>query len=118
MYRPLDQCVSMEVEDNGEKGILVTVKNTSEADIDEFRIRVLWFKDGKLDTVAYRWLEKDDHVFRAGEKKTLDFRRQWGDETYMFFFTGKSSERVTGLIQTLRAIMLRNNEIFIRRGIC
>ena len=82
-YISVTDCVSVLVKDLGEKGIDVTVQNISSIDIEDFRIRVLWFNNGELEPVAYRWLEDADHRFYAGEKKTVDFKRKWGHEEYL-----------------------------------
>lgn len=89
-YVPVSDCVSYTVKDNGKKGINVTVNNHSDLDIKDFRIRVLWFQNSRLETVAYRWLELGDHTFYSGRKKSLDFKRKWGDEKYMIILQGKA----------------------------
>ena len=89
-YIPASDCVFYTVEDRGKEGIRVTVKNHTDIDIEDFRVRVLWFRDSRLETVAYRWLELEDHTFYAGKKKSLDFNRKWGDEKYMIILQGKA----------------------------
>lgn len=89
-FIPVSDCVSYTVKDQGEEGIRVTVKNHSSIDIEDFRIRVLWFQDSQLETVAYRWLELEDHTFYAGDKQSLDFNRKWGNEKYMIILQGKA----------------------------
>lgn len=89
-YIPASDCVFYTVEDRGKDGIRITVKNHTDIDIEDFRVRVLWFRDSQLETVAYRWLELEDHTFYAGKKKSLDFNRKWGDEKYMIILQGKA----------------------------
>lgn len=42
-YIPASDCVFYTVEDRGKEGIRVTVKNHTDIDIEDFRVRVLWF---------------------------------------------------------------------------
>lgn len=92
-YEPVSENVRMHVDDREEKGILVTVQNDSGHDIEDFRIRVLWFLDDQLETTAYRWLEKDDHHFYAGREKTVDFKRKLGKESSLVILQGKILKR-------------------------
>lgn len=89
-HLPITECIDWKVEDLKEDGIIIYVLNKSIFDIHDFRVRVLWFDgNNKLETVAFRWNNNTDHIFRSGDSRDLDFQRPSGKETYSVFFHGR-----------------------------
>ena len=89
-YIPASNDIEYEVSEVDEK-IVLTVKNTSDRDLDSVDASVLFFKDGKVVGNDYAYFLDSDYKFKAGDEMSKEMNNYGEFDSYELFLYPKVS---------------------------